>query len=120
MNSNEWLEIMKQHEAKLAAEPISASTTFTEKSATSNQSGQRKLRILPFSRDSFTTIAKKFYIHDSIARAINRADIPTFSAVEIEMGSEDEQRYPALGNYVLHLSMTQASHIFYSVQLPDL
>lgn len=50
-----------------------------------------------------------------IARAISRADIPTFSAAEVEMGPENEQTYPAFGKFNLFVNVVQVSHTFYSV-----
>ncbi|KAI8651033.1 Protein kinase domain-containing protein [Fusarium keratoplasticum] len=85
VRSDEWLERIKRHETD---QPRELPTS-------SNKNGQRTLRILPFSQDSFHTIVKKFYVHSMIARAISRADIPTFSAAEVEMGPENEQTYPA-------------------------
>ncbi|KAH7161678.1 hypothetical protein EDB81DRAFT_839971 [Dactylonectria macrodidyma] len=97
--SDEWLEMIKQ--TKLGMDLMVRSTMSTEKSigsAPTHTSGLRTLRILPFSEKSFTKIVRKFYIHDTIARTVSRADIPTFSAVEVEMGAENGHGYPAFGN----------------------
>ncbi|KAI3336225.1 hypothetical protein F4824DRAFT_462584 [Ustulina deusta] len=45
--------------------------------------GQRLTRVLPFSQDLFSRIAKAFYTHRSISPAINRADVPLFSHEEV-------------------------------------
>lgn len=52
--------------------------------------GRQTLRKLPFSQPTFRLITEKFYTHGSIARAINRADIPVFSSADVKMAG-----YPA-------------------------
>ncbi|KAI0478283.1 hypothetical protein F4859DRAFT_479212 [Xylaria cf. heliscus] len=49
------------------------------------RAGQRQTRVLPFSRDVFSRVAKAFYVHGSISRAINRADVPLFSHDDVFM-----------------------------------
>jgi hypothetical protein len=48
----------------------------------------REVRQLPFGANTFRDICKKFYVHASISRVINRADTPLFSRAEVKMGSE--------------------------------
>lgn len=62
-----------------------------------NMSGRRSVRTLPFSQKTFRLITKKFYTHSSIARDISRADIPVFSSAEVELGEPDGPAYPAYG-----------------------
>ncbi|RSL99888.1 hypothetical protein CDV31_012022 [Fusarium ambrosium] len=85
VKSDEWLEKIECHETDQPR----------EQPTSSNKNGQRTLRILPFSQDSFHIIVNKFYVHGMIARAISRADIPAFSAAEVEMSLEDEQTHSA-------------------------
>ncbi|KAF2120362.1 hypothetical protein BDV96DRAFT_567110 [Lophiotrema nucula] len=47
--------------------------------------GQRGLRTLPFSRDTFEMVAQSFYVHGSIARVVSRADVPTFTHEKVNM-----------------------------------
>ncbi|KAI1179870.1 hypothetical protein F4777DRAFT_402603 [Nemania sp. FL0916] len=61
----------------------------------SSPGGHRGLRTVPFSRDTFQMIAKAFYIHGSISRAISRADIPVFSHTGTVMTDEHEGRHEA-------------------------
>lgn len=94
--SNKWLEMVEH--TKIEMDAMARSTISTEKStgpAITQKSGLRTLKILPFTKISFKKIAREFYIHHTIARTVNRADMPTFSAVEVEMGAEMDQRYPA-------------------------
>jgi hypothetical protein len=62
-----------------------------------NTKSRRSVRTLPFSKDTFKLITKKFYTHNSIARDISRADIPVFSSAEVQMGEPDGPAYPAYG-----------------------
>lgn len=59
--------------------------------------GRRSLRTLPFSQDTFRLIIRKFYVHNSIAKAISRADIPLFSSAQVEMGEPEDRTYSAHG-----------------------
>ncbi|KAI8626140.1 hypothetical protein F5Y19DRAFT_447284 [Xylariaceae sp. FL1651] len=47
--------------------------------------GQRQTRILPFSQTTFALVSKAFYMHRSISRVVNRADVPFFSCEEVVM-----------------------------------
>ncbi|KAK1624440.1 hypothetical protein BDP81DRAFT_109316 [Colletotrichum phormii] len=47
--------------------------------------GKREVRQLPFDRSTFRDICDRFFIHSSIARVINRADVPVFSRSFITM-----------------------------------
>ncbi|KAF4468752.1 hypothetical protein FALBO_4357 [Fusarium albosuccineum] len=90
VKSNKWLEMVSQARPTagiLPEKPINTTTSTT--------GGRRTSRILPFSEHSFQKIVERFYIHETIARVINRADIPTFSARELEMGDNNGQTYPA-------------------------
>lgn len=50
-----------------------------------NMSSGRSLRTLPFLRYTFEEIAERFYVHDSIARVVSRADVPEFSCEKTKM-----------------------------------
>ncbi|KAI2616117.1 hypothetical protein GGS26DRAFT_453179 [Hypomontagnella submonticulosa] len=67
--------------------------------------GRRSVRTLPFSFTTFRSISQKFCLHSSIARVINRSDVPIFSRAELEMGTPDGQTYPA---YVYNCRTTNA------------
>ncbi|KAN0102708.1 hypothetical protein V8E51_011021 [Hyaloscypha variabilis] len=61
----------------------------------SSLSGQRSVRTLPFSKDTFQLITSNFYTHSSIARVVSRADIPLFSSAEIQIEDKEGHVYPA-------------------------
>ncbi|KAF4634377.1 hypothetical protein G7Y89_g3742 [Cudoniella acicularis] len=108
VQSNDWLD-------RLNAEMPGRSTTqrsltlasLIEKGPTGNQnsSGRRSVRTLPFSKDVFRLITRKFYTHSSISRDISRADIPVFSSAEVQMGEPEGPTYPA---YVYNCRTTNA------------
>jgi hypothetical protein len=54
-------------------------------------SGSREVRNLPFEKDTFRDICKRFFIHPSIARVISRADVPLFSRAQVKIGSVDSE-----------------------------
>ncbi|KAH6662530.1 hypothetical protein B0J14DRAFT_570895 [Halenospora varia] len=108
VQSNDWLE-------RLNAEIPGRSNTqrslelglMTGKGTIGSRTlgGRRSVRTLPFSKDVFRLVTRKFYTHSSISRAISRADIPVFSNAEIEMGEPDGPTYPA---YVYNCRTTNA------------
>ncbi|KAK1723675.1 uncharacterized protein BDZ83DRAFT_580335, partial [Colletotrichum acutatum] len=53
--------------------------------------GKREVRHLPFDQNTFRDICDRFFIHSSIARVINRADVPVFSRsfVTMRLGDSD-------------------------------
>lgn len=51
--------------------------------------GSQDVRQLPFEKETFSHICKKFFIHASIARVISRADVPLFSRAQVKMGPVD-------------------------------
>ncbi|KAI1214228.1 uncharacterized protein F4807DRAFT_407124, partial [Annulohypoxylon truncatum] len=57
----------------------------TQKEFLPSQGGSRKASILPFSRKTFESISQKLCIHGSIARVINRSDVPTFTRTQLYM-----------------------------------
>jgi len=78
--------------------------TFNEKSpalgldqAAASKSGQRSVRTLPFSMDTFRLITDRFHTHGSISRVISRADIPVFSEADLRMRGDGGEEYPAHG-----------------------
>ncbi|KAI1383039.1 uncharacterized protein F4822DRAFT_90772 [Hypoxylon trugodes] len=70
-----------------------------------NLGGRRGARVLPFSVETFRSISNKFCLHNSIARVVNRADVPIFSREELEMGQSGGSKYPA---YVYNCRSTNA------------
>lgn len=73
----------------------------TKKGLLPSPNGRRSVRTLPFSLDTFRSISNKFCLHGSIARVINRSDVPTFSRAELRMKLSDGEIYPAYGALVL-------------------
>ncbi|KAI3540130.1 hypothetical protein CABS02_11176 [Colletotrichum abscissum] len=51
--------------------------------------GKREVRQLPFDQNTFRDICDRFFIHSSIARVINRADVPVLSRFFVTMRLED-------------------------------
>jgi hypothetical protein len=76
VESDEWIKSINK---ATTVEPASAG-------ALRGTGGKRNLRKLPFSDRTFTEIARRFYIHDSIIRIVSRADVSEFSAASLEMG----------------------------------
>jgi len=61
-------------------------------------SGSRAVRTLPFSQETFRKIADRFFLHGSISKVINRADVPIFTHASLDMGCRDSsQIFPAYG-----------------------
>lgn len=75
-----------------------------EKGLQPTESGRRVARTLPFSQDTFRLISQKLYLHGSIARVINRSDVPIFSRAEIHMSSEEGPTYPTYSKQTIILS----------------
>jgi len=63
----------------------------------SDVAGNSDLRALPFSKDIFLDLARKFYIHNSILRTVSRADMPAFFHAEVQMEIGIEIEAPAYG-----------------------
>ncbi|KAH8789951.1 hypothetical protein F5882DRAFT_493652 [Hyaloscypha sp. PMI_1271] len=84
-----------------AGEKVETMTT----SQGANKNGQRSVRTLPFSKDTFRLITTKFYVHSSIARVISRADVPVFSSSKIRMQDENGISHPT---YVYNCRTTNA------------
>ncbi|KAK8139412.1 hypothetical protein PG984_002792 [Apiospora sp. TS-2023a] len=57
--------------------------------------GQRNLRTVPFSKETFRRITDTFYIHGSISAVISRADVPVFSSSQVLMKSDDGEMHTA-------------------------
>jgi len=102
--SENWIEIISALAPKRAnTQRTMAFATMGEKSQTgpgpgaNSMSGRRSVRTLPFSKDIFRTITKHFYIHNSIARVISRADVPVFFKAGIQIEGEDGATHPAYG-----------------------
>lgn len=117
VKSNDWIEKLKDHSS--GAHNSAPGTALSGAPATSN--GQRKLRSLPFSRQSFIKIVRNFFIHKSIARCISRADIPAISAFELEMG-QTERGFgsKAIGRVISSMilsSQHKPLYLFFSVIL---
>lgn len=87
MNSDQWLHYLTENMAK---SPYPNGVNL-------NGEGNRQLRNLPFSRDVFLNICRKFYVHASTARAISRADMSTFHQAHIEFDTGKKPDCPAYG-----------------------
>ncbi|KUJ07848.1 uncharacterized protein LY89DRAFT_691534 [Mollisia scopiformis] len=55
------------------------------------QGGSHDVRQLPFEKETFRKICKKFFVHSSISRVISRADVPIFSRAQVKMGPVDSE-----------------------------
>lgn len=97
-------------EEELVATPNKRALTFAslaEKSpATPLGNGQRSVRTLPFSSEAFRLIAQKFYVHHSISAVVSRADIPTFSAAEVDLKDSEGSTHLAKGITCATLNIT--------------
>ncbi|OTA99816.1 hypothetical protein M426DRAFT_67072 [Hypoxylon sp. CI-4A] len=67
--------------------------------------GHRATRIVPFSSETFQLISDRFYMHGSIAKVVNRSDVPTFSRAKSQMSSSGGPSYPV---YVYNCRSTNA------------
>ncbi|CZR52311.1 uncharacterized protein PAC_02188 [Phialocephala subalpina] len=108
VQSNDWLDRLNEEmpgRSNTQKDLTFASLNEKGPMGSQNSSGRRSVRTLPFSKDIFRLITRKFYTHTSISRAISRADIPIFSSAEIEMGEPDGPTYPA---YVYNCRTTNA------------
>ncbi|KAI1774288.1 hypothetical protein F4818DRAFT_419474 [Hypoxylon cercidicola] len=76
-----------------------------EKGLLPSPNGRRSARTLPFSLDTFKIISKNLYLHGSIARVVNRSDVPIFSRAELQMKLSDGETYSA---YVYNCRSTNA------------
>ncbi|KAI1086954.1 hypothetical protein F5B19DRAFT_477315 [Rostrohypoxylon terebratum] len=76
-----------------------------EKGLQPSSCGRRGARTLPFSQGTFRLISQKLYLHGSIARVVNRSDIPIFSRAEINMSSEEGSTY---ATYIYNCRSTNA------------
>jgi hypothetical protein len=127
VQSNDWLERINaempgrpntQRNLTLASLTEKSQTTGLSPGSTST-SGRRSVRTLPFTKDIFRLITKKFYTHNSIARDISRADIPVFSTAEVQMGEPDGPPYPAYGKFLRHscVKSSDVTNLLNSIQL---
>jgi len=41
---------------------------------------------MPFDKETFSEIGRKFFVHGSISRAVSRANVPLFSRARLSMG----------------------------------
>ncbi|ORY58784.1 uncharacterized protein BCR38DRAFT_69850 [Pseudomassariella vexata] len=67
----------------------------SEKGPVPSQNGRRSASTMPFSMETFKLISRRFFMHGSIARVVNRSDVPIFSRAELHMGSPEGPAYPA-------------------------
>ncbi|KAJ4249058.1 hypothetical protein NW762_012390 [Fusarium torreyae] len=86
IEADDWVRTIRKVAADVGHKPPSAAP---------GPGGQRIPRNLPFSDQSFRSITKKFYIHESITRVVNRADVSELSAVKVEMGEQNGRTMPA-------------------------
>ncbi|OAL53845.1 hypothetical protein IQ07DRAFT_640871 [Pyrenochaeta sp. DS3sAY3a] len=90
MTYTEWLKTVEydstedQHRFHQTFGPLS------EKGVTKDnkQSMRQGARRVPFSSNTFKSICERFHVHDSIAKAIDRQDTPSFFSEEVEMGTD--------------------------------
>ncbi|KAK8041734.1 hypothetical protein PG993_006257 [Apiospora rasikravindrae] len=80
--------------ARAGEESPSGNTGEKPKSAP-DTGGQRKLRTVPFSRNTFRQITDRFYTHGSISSVISRADVPIFSNTQLNMRDPSRLTHPA-------------------------
>ncbi|KAI1456405.1 hypothetical protein F4805DRAFT_458829 [Annulohypoxylon moriforme] len=76
-----------------------------EKGLQPTLSGRRGARTLPFSIDTFRLISQRLCLHGSIARVVNRSDVPVFFRAEVQMGLPEGPTYPA---YIYNCRTTNA------------
>ncbi|KAI3391293.1 hypothetical protein diail_7624 [Diaporthe ilicicola] len=94
VNSDQWLQYVDEELAKKSASNNDLQASLNSK-AKERSGGRRNLKVLPFSREVFLRIARKFSIHNSVVRTISRADIPVFSSADVYMGGQEGPRHPA-------------------------
>lgn len=97
VDSDQWLQYVDEDMTK--GSNGDGDLTLSSPSQKEKQSGggQRSLKVLPFSRDTFLQISRKFYMHRSAVRTVSRSDIPVFSSADIQMGEGEGPRHPAYG-----------------------
>ena len=66
--------------------PAEKAPEYDPEASAATTNGRRSIRTIPFSKHTFREITYRLHIHGSFARAISRADIPVFSAAEVQMG----------------------------------
>ncbi|KAF4456656.1 hypothetical protein F53441_1212 [Fusarium austroafricanum] len=96
--SNDWVRAIRK---------VTADVEHTGLATKKGPGGQRTLQNLPFSEQTFRKVAKKFHIHQSIIRAVSRADVSNFSAAKLEMGELNGHALPA---YVYTTRTSNAWH----------
>ncbi|CRK43925.1 hypothetical protein BN1723_005910, partial [Verticillium longisporum] len=105
-----WNEKETKEKDSIADDPIADDSTLCNPSRSNTQSsgvvlqhkeaqgnsgsgGTRSIRDLPFSREVFESIIRRFHTHGTLARTISRADIPAFSASNVYMQSSEGGSY---------------------------
>nr|XP_036583666.1 uncharacterized protein CTRU02_06305 [Colletotrichum truncatum]KAF6792809.1 hypothetical protein CTRU02_06305 [Colletotrichum truncatum] len=116
-----FISKLRSNQARITLEPTDdIDGTFNEKAQPSNtlenpftslsehanlkansqkaRGGKRDVRQLPFEESTFRDICKRFYVHPSIARVINRADTSVFSRSMVNMATENSESsgHPAI------------------------
>lgn len=91
MNADKWLQHLD----------LQIQTSKSTSSTVPDVAGNSDLRTLPFSRDVFLDLAKKFYIHNSIVRTVSRADVSAFFNAEVQMDVGIGIEAPAYGKSLL-------------------
>ncbi|KAK7949515.1 hypothetical protein PG988_016154 [Apiospora saccharicola] len=95
----EWLEDESpdRYGPRLArAGQESPCSSIEEKSIVTNDTGgQRKLRTVPFSEDTFRRIIDTFHIHGSISTVVSRADVPVFQNTQVLMKDANGKEHRA-------------------------
>ncbi|KAI0127540.1 hypothetical protein BJ170DRAFT_683378 [Xylariales sp. AK1849] len=97
VGSNDWLDriltqlpLRSRPRRALTFESLAEKQRVPGSAPGATASGQRSVRTLPFTKDTFRSITKHFYTHSSIGPVISRADIPVFSSAEVRMGEQDD------------------------------
>lgn len=87
MSSDKWMSLYEEKDpiATTGKRALTFASLAEKSPATPLGNGQRSVRTLPFSERVFRLIVEKFYVHHSISAVVSRADIPSFSATEVEM-----------------------------------
>lgn len=99
MSVNDWIAHLDDNtNSKPEMRRADTFAILNEKSeanrSTSRTTGKRSsIRDLPFLQSTFENVCRKFQVHDSIIRAISRADVPNFSYERVNM------LHPALGEF---------------------
>jgi len=104
---------------KIASSPAKRSEMPSEGNKHNFRGGTHEVRQMPFDKNTFRDICKKFYVHASISRVMNRADVPLFSRAVVNMGGKDSDGldHSAIGMLPLSYNITTLLTLHESLQL---